>query len=114
MDDPVDISKDIRIGAPTYDDNAHPNYVIATGIDEWNSDHEHVINVIPDFTKPDIEDHWNQACHLEDAMVAEIFDASVCACCGHRCLLRDIQIGLKDTADPNILEILIFCETKNN
>jgi hypothetical protein len=29
-----------------------------------------VIDVIPDFTKPDIEDQWNQAFQLEDAMVA--------------------------------------------
>ena len=78
----------------------------------WNGDPEHVIDVIPHFTKPDIEDQWNQACQLEDAMVAEIFDTSVCACCGHRCPHRDMQIGLKDTTDPNILEILISCETE--
>ncbi len=41
--------------------NAHLNYVTATGIDVWNGDPEHVIDVIPDRTKPDIEDHWNQA-----------------------------------------------------
>jgi hypothetical protein len=41
--------------------NAHLNYVTATGIDVWNGDPEHVIDVIPDFTKPDIEDRWNQA-----------------------------------------------------
>jgi hypothetical protein len=76
----------------------------------WNGDPEHVIDIIPDFTKPDIEDQWNQARQLEDAMVAEIFDASVCACCCHRCSQSDMQIGLKDTTDPNILEILISCE----
>ena len=54
--------------------------------------------VIPDFTKPDIEDQWNQARQLEDAMVAEIFDSSVCACCGHRFPHSDMQIGLTDTA----------------
>jgi hypothetical protein len=43
-------------------------------------------------------------------MVAEIFDASVCACCGHRCPHNDMQINLKDTTDPSMLEILISCE----
>jgi hypothetical protein len=92
--------------------NAHLNYVTATGIDVWNDDPEHVIDVIPDFTKPDIEDQWNQARQLEDAMVAEIFDSSVCACCGHRFPHSDMQIGLTDTTYPNILEILISCETE--
>jgi hypothetical protein len=78
----------------------------------WNDDPEHVIDVIPDFTLPDIEDEWNQACRLEDAMVAEIFYSSVCACCGHRCPYKDMQIVLKDTTDPIILKILISCETK--
>jgi len=45
-------------------------------------------------------------------MVAEIFDSSVCACYGHRCPHSDIQIGLKDTIDPNILETIISCETE--
>ena len=39
----------------------------------WNDDPEHVIDVIPDFTKLDIEDQWiqwNQSCPLDDAMVA--------------------------------------------
>ena len=36
--------------------NANLNYVTATGIDVWNGDLEHVIGVILDFTKPDIED----------------------------------------------------------
>ena len=58
--------------------NAHLNYVTtATGIDVWNDDPEYVIDVIPDFTKPDIEDHRNQGRQLEDAMVAEIVDSSV-------------------------------------
>jgi len=78
----------------------------------WNGDLEHVIDVIPDFTKPEIEDQWNQARQLEDAMVAEIIDSSTCACCGHRCPHSDMQIGLKDITDPNILEILISCETE--
>ena len=60
--------------------NSHLNYVAATGLDVLNGDPEHVIYVIPDFTKPDIEEQWNQARRLEDAMVAEIFDSSVCAC----------------------------------
>ena len=77
----------------------------------WNGDTEHAIDVIPYFTKPDIEDQRNQARHLEDAMVAEIFDSSVCACCGHRCHHKDVQIGLKDPIDPKMLEILISCET---
>ena len=76
---------------------AHLNYITATGIDVWNGDPEHVIDVIPNFTKPDIEDQRNQACQLEDAMVAEIIYSSVCVCCGHRCPHRDMQIGLKDT-----------------
>jgi hypothetical protein len=40
------------------------------GIDVLNGYPEHVIDVIPYFTKPDIEDQWNQARQLEDAMVA--------------------------------------------
>ncbi len=80
----------------------------------WNSDLEHVMDVIPDFTKPDIEDKWNHARQLEDAMVGEILYASVCACCGHRCHQKDMQIGLLDVNDPNILEVLISSETKNN
>ncbi len=78
----------------------------------WNGDPEHVIDVIPYFNEPDIEDQWNQARQLEDDMVAEIFDSSVCACCGHRCPRIDMQIGLTNTTDPNILEILISCETE--
>jgi hypothetical protein len=54
--DPVNAAEDVEIGAPTCDVNAHLNYVTATGIDVWNGDPEHVIDVIPDFTKPDIED----------------------------------------------------------
>jgi hypothetical protein len=110
-DDPVNITEAVRIGAPTCDVNAHLNYVTATGIDAWNGDPEHVIDVIPsDFTKPDIEDQWNYARQLEDAMVAKIIYSSVCACCGHRCPHRDMQICLTNTNDPNILEILISCE----
>ncbi len=45
-------------------------------------------------------------------MVAEIFDSSVCACCGHRCPHSGKQIGLTDTTYPNILEILISYETE--
>jgi hypothetical protein len=78
----------------------------------WNGDSEHVLDVILDFAKPDIEDQRNQSRQLEDAMVAEIFDASVCACCGHRCLHNNIQISLTDITNPNILEILISCETE--
>ena len=75
----------------------------------WNT----LLMIIPDFTKPDIiEDKWNQARQLEDAMVAEIFYSSVCACCGHRCPYKDMQIDLTNTTDPNILQILISCETK--
>ena len=47
-------------------------------------------------------------------MIAEIFYFSVCACFGHRCPHNGMQIGLKDTTDPNILEILISCETKTS
>ena len=75
-----------RIGAPTCDVNAHLNYVIVTGIDVWNGDPKNVIDVIPNFIKPNIVDKLNQARQLEDAMVAEILYSSVCACCGHyRC-----------------------------
>jgi len=112
LDDPVNIAKAIRIGAPTCDVNAHLNYVTATGFYVWNDDPEHVIDFIPNITKPYIEDQWNQARQLEDAMVAEIIDSSVRAFCGHRCPHRDMQIGLKDTTNPNILEILISCETE--
>jgi hypothetical protein len=94
LDYPVNMAEAIRFGAPTCDASAHLNYVTTTGIDVWNIDPEHVIDVIPDFIKTDIEDQWNQARQLEDAMVAEIFDTSVCACCGHRCPHSDIQIGL--------------------
>jgi hypothetical protein len=58
---PIDIVEAIRIGAPTCDINVHLNYAIATGIDVWNDDPEHVIDVIHDFTKPDIENKRNQA-----------------------------------------------------
>jgi hypothetical protein len=68
----------IRIGALPCDINARLNYVIATGFDMWNGDPEHVIVVIPNLTKLDIEDQWNQARQLEDVTVAEIFDSSVC------------------------------------
>jgi len=63
-----------------------------------NGDPEHVIDVISYFTKPDIEDQWNQARQLEDVMASEIFFPSVCACCGHRCPHNDKEIGLKDTS----------------
>ena len=72
----------------------------------WNRDSKHVIDVIPDFTKSDIEHQGNQARQLEDVILAEIFDSSVCACCGHRCPHSDMQIGLANTIDPNILVIL--------
>jgi hypothetical protein len=71
-----------------------------------------LIDVIPDFTKPYIEDQCNEARQLEDAMVAQIFVSSVCACCGHRCPYSDMQICLKDTTEPHILKILISCETE--
>jgi hypothetical protein len=55
LDDLVNIAQVVRIGAPTCDVNVHLNYITATGIDVWNGDPEHVIDVIPYFTKPDIE-----------------------------------------------------------
>ena len=70
----------VRIGAPTCGVNAHLNYATATGIDVWNGDREHVIGVISNFTKPDIEDQWNKSRQLEDDMVAKNFDSFVCAC----------------------------------
>ncbi len=46
-------------------------------------------------------------------MVAEIFYPSVCACGGLRFPHNDMQIGLKDTTNLNILKMLIsLCETK--
>jgi len=66
----------------------------------WNSDNVHVIDVIPDFTKSDIEDKWNQTCKLVDAKFDDIFDASMCACCGRRCPHIDMQIGLTYTTYP--------------
>ncbi len=50
LDDPVNIAKAIRIGAPTCDVNAHLNCVTAMGRDVWKGDLEHVIDVIPNFT----------------------------------------------------------------
>ena len=101
----------IRFGAPTCDVNAHLNYDTTTGIDMWIGDPEHMIDGIPNFTKPYIEDKWNQARHLEDVMVTEICYSSVYACCGHRCPNSDIQIGLTNFTDPNILELPISSET---
>jgi hypothetical protein len=60
-----------------------------------------------------MEDQWNQARQLEDAMVAETFYSFACACCGHRCPhSSDVQISLTDASDPNISEMIISCETE--
>ena len=56
MDDPINKTKATRIGAPTCVVSAHLNYVSAFRIDMWNRDHEHVNDIIPNFTKLDIED----------------------------------------------------------
>jgi hypothetical protein len=56
LEDPISIAEAIRIGDPTCDDDAHLNYFNATEIDVWNGDPKHVIGVIPDFNKLDIED----------------------------------------------------------
>ncbi len=41
------MAESIRIGASACDiNNAHLNYVVATGINMWNGDPEHVIDVI--------------------------------------------------------------------
>ena len=72
-----------------------------------------MIDAIPDFTKPDIANQWNQACQLEDAMAAEIFYSSFCACCGHRCPHHIMQNGLTNIIDPNILELLMSSETES-
>ena len=45
--------------------NAHLNYVTAAGIDVWNDDPEHIIDVIPDLTKPDIENQRNKLASLK-------------------------------------------------
>jgi hypothetical protein len=58
--------------------------------------------------KPDAENQWKQARQLEDAMVAQNLKIP---CYGHRCPHSDMQIGLTDTSDPNILEVLISSET---
>jgi hypothetical protein len=55
LDDSVSIAEVFRIGAPICDVNARLNDVIVMGIDVCNGDPEHVIDVIPDFTKLDIE-----------------------------------------------------------
>jgi len=94
LDDPINIAKAIRICAPICDVNAHLNYVTAARIDVWNKNPGHFIDAIPDFTKSDIEDQWNQARELEDALVAEVLNSYVCARSGHRCLHNDMQIGL--------------------
>ena len=78
------------------------NYVTATEINARNGDPEHVIDIILGFTKPDIENQWNQARQLKDAMVAEIIDSSVCACCGHRCPHKDTKIGLTNNETTSI------------
>ena len=83
LEDHINMVEAIRIGGPTCDVYAHLNYVNTTGSDVWNDDPEHVIDVIPDFTILDIEDEWKQARQLEDAIVAELFDSSVSACCGN-------------------------------
>jgi hypothetical protein len=57
LDDHVNKAEAIRIGAPICDVNAHLHFGAATRIDVWKSDHEHVIDVIPEFTKPNIEGH---------------------------------------------------------
>jgi len=44
-------------------------------------------------------------------MVAEIFNSFVCVCCDNRRPPNIMQIGLTDTIDPNILELLISSET---
>ena len=108
----MNIVEAIRIDAPTCDINANLNCVNGTGNDVWNVDLEHVIDVIPDFTRPDIIDPWNQAHLLENAMVVEIFDSSVYACCVHRCPHSDKKIGLAGTIDPNILDLLISSESE--
>ena len=77
----------------------------------WNSDPKHVINGIPNFTKPDNEDQWNQILKLEDDMDANFFNSSICTCCGYRRPRNIMRIGLIDTIHPNILELLISSET---
>jgi len=80
LDDYVNIVEAIQIGALTCDVNAHLNYVTSTGIDAWNGDLEHVIDIIPTLTKPDIGHQWVQARQLGDVMAAEF--------CFFSCLLR--------------------------
>jgi len=45
-------------------------------------------------------------------MVAENFNSYVCACCRHRCPHNIMQIGLTNTIDPNVLDLLLSIETK--
>ena len=113
MDDLVNIAEAIRISAPICDFNAHLDYATTTETFVCNSVHEHVINVIPDFTKPDIEDHCNQACQLKNAMDAENFYSFVCACFGHRCSHNIMQIGSTYITHPPILELLISKDTES-
>ena len=106
----------IRFGAPACDVNANLNLVTATGIDVSNNgDPEHVIGVIPDFSKPDIEDQCvessSSAQSLKDAMVDEIVYYSVrVAVTGVLIVIK--KIGLVDTTDRNILELRIPSETE--
>ena len=82
MEVPFKIAKYIRVGAPTCDVNGHLNYVNETGIDVWNSDPEHVIDVISDVTKPGIDNECNQARLLEYALVDDLINSSISVCCG--------------------------------
>ncbi len=61
INDPVNIAQAIRIGAPICDVNALPKYFTTKEVVVRNGDLEHLFDVIPYFTKPDIEDQWNQA-----------------------------------------------------
>jgi len=81
-------------------------------IDVWTGDPDHVIDVISNFTKLEIEDQRNQARQLEDVMDVEICDSSISACFGHRCTRSKMQIGLIDTSNASILEISTSSETQ--
>ena len=82
-------------------------------MDGWNSDLEHVIDDIPDFTKPNIDDQWNQACQLEDAMVAAKKNLMSLHVAVIGVLIILCKQGLTDTIDRDILELSTYSETKS-
>jgi hypothetical protein len=102
------MAKAIRIGARTCDVNAHFNFVTATVIDVRNGDPEHVIDVIPYFSKLDIEDMFYGIKLVGSKMPLLLgFFPYVCAWCGRRCTQWNMHIGLTYFIVSIILEIIL-------